>query len=51
MGRFMARPKPDEGIGGFDVSLEDMMKFKTIKLLPKISNLLSVCCQVGFMTV
>jgi hypothetical protein len=43
----MARPESSEGIGRFAISLEGMMKFETIELLQKLSNLLLVCRHAG----
>jgi hypothetical protein len=36
-GWFVARPEPSKGIGCLVVSLEDMMKLKTVKFFPLAS--------------
>jgi hypothetical protein len=41
----MARHESGEGIGCFIISLEDVMKFETIKLLLELPYLLAVCRQ------
>jgi hypothetical protein len=47
----MAGPKSGEGISCLIVAPEDMMKFKSIELLFKLSYLLMVCCHAGVMTI
>jgi hypothetical protein len=41
----------DKGVDCFIVPPEDMMKFETIELLLKLSNLLSVCRHAGVTTI
>jgi hypothetical protein len=46
----MARPMLAEGVGWLIVPPEDMMKFETIELLLKLSNLMLVCCHKRVVT-
>jgi hypothetical protein len=48
---FTTRPKPCEGVSHLVVTPEDMMKFKTIEVLLKLSYLLVVCHHAGIMTI
>jgi hypothetical protein len=50
-GWLVAKPRPGEGVGRLIVSPEDMLKFKTIELLLKLCNLLSVCRHERVVTV
>jgi hypothetical protein len=50
-GLIVARPESGEGINCFVVSLDDMMKFESIKLLLEFSYLLAVCRHAGVTTV
>jgi hypothetical protein len=40
---FVTRPESGEDVGHLIVTSEDMIKFKTVKLLLKLSYLLAVC--------
>jgi hypothetical protein len=47
----VTRLESSEGISRLIVASEDMMKFKTIKLLLEFPYLLTVCCHVGVVTI
>jgi hypothetical protein len=47
----VTRLESSEGISRLIVASEDMMKFKTIKLLLEFPYLLTVCCHVGVATI
>jgi hypothetical protein len=50
-GLFTTRTKSCEGVSRLIVASKDMMRFKTIKLLLKLSHLLAVCHHVRIMAV
>jgi hypothetical protein len=50
-GLFVTRPESGKGVGHLIVASEDMMNFKTVKLLIKLSYLLEVCHHAGVATI